>query len=129
MFDDLTEDNYILYAVKNYDNHQCTGLKEFYDDLNYIKYTKRLFNRYLTTGVLKDRLIINHLIFLYNNFKPEAMTRIVFLKMEEKYWSLLKPFLIQLNYLPGVVYGINGRDINTDEILLNQQYVDAMREI
>ena len=129
MFDDLTEENYILYAVQNYDNHQCTGLKEFYDDLNYIKYTKRLFNRYLTTGVLKDRLIINHLIFLYNNFKPEAMTRIVFLKMEEKYWSLLKPFLIQLNYLPGVVYGINGRDINTDEILLNQQYVDAMREI
>ena len=129
MFDDLTEENYILYAVKNYDNHQCTGLKEFYDDLNYIKYTKRLFNRYLTTGVLKERLIINHLIFLYNNFKPEAMTRIIFLKMEEKYWSLLKPFLIQLSYLPDVVYGIDGRNINTDEIPLDQHFVDIMREI
>ena len=129
MFDDLTEDNYILYAVKNYDNHQCTGLKEFYDDLNYIKYTKRLFNRYLTTGILKERLIVNHLIFLYNNFIPEAMTRIIFLKMEEKYWSLLKPFLMQLSYLPGVVYGINGSDINTDEIPLNRVIIDYLREI
>ena len=129
MFDDLTEENYILYAVQNYDNHQCTGLKEFYDDLNYIKYTKRLFNRYLTTGILKERLIVNHLIFLYNNFIPEAMTRIIFLKMEEKYWSLLKPFLLQLNYLPSIVYGIGGRNINTDEILLDNQIVEALREI
>ena len=129
MFDDLTEENYILYAVKNYDNHQCTGLKEFYDDLNYIKYTKRLFNRYLTTGILKERLIVNHLIFLYNNFIPEAMTRILFLKMEEKYWSLLKPFLIQLSYLPDIVCGISGRDINTDEIPLDQLIVGSMREI
>ena len=129
MFDDLTEENYILYAVQNYDNHQCTGLKEFYDDLNYIKYTKRLFNRYLTTGILKERLIVNHLIFLYNNFIPEAMTRILFLKMEEKYWSLLKPFLIQLSYLPDIVCGISGRDINTDEIPLDQLIVGSMREI
>jgi hypothetical protein len=129
MFDDLTDENYILYAAKNYDNHQCTGLKEFYDDLNYIKYTKRLFNRYLTTGVLKERLILNHLIFLYNNFRSEAMTRIIFLKMEEKYWSLLKPFLMQINYLPKVVYGINGRDINIDEISLDEKAINKLREI
>ena len=129
MFDDLTEENYILYAVKNYDNHQCTGLKEFYDDLNYIKYTKRLFNRYLTTGVLRERLIVNHLIFLYNNFIPEAMTRIIFLKMEEKYWSLLKPFLIQISHLPKIVFGVNGSNINTDTIPLNQEVIDILRTI
>ena len=129
MFDDLTEDNYILYAVKNYDNHQCTGLKEFYDDLNYIKYTKRLFNSYLTPGILKERRIVNHLIFLYNNFIPEAMTRILFLKMEEKYWSLLKPFLIQISHLPKIVFGVSGRNINTDTIPLNQEVIDILRTI
>ena len=129
MFDDLTEENYILYAVKNYVNHQCTGLKEFYEDLNYIKYVKRLFNRYLVNNELKDRLLCNHLIFLYNNFKSEAITRILFLKLEEKYWLLLKPILLQLNYLPDVVRGVNGRDINTTEILLNQHVVEKMREI
>lgn len=129
MFDDLTEENYILYAVKNYENHQCTGLKEFYEDLNYIKYIKRLFNRYLANGELKDRLLCNHIIFLYNNFRPEAITRILFLKLEEKYWLLLKPILLQLDFLPDVVRGINGRDINTVDIGLDKEVVKRMREI
>ena len=129
MFDDLTEDNYILYAVKNYENHQCTGLKEFYEDLNYIKYIKRLFNRYLVNGELKDRLICNHIIFLYNNFKPEAITRILFLKLEEKYWLLLKPILLQMEFLPDVIRGVNGKDINTVDIKLDKELVERMREI
>ena len=129
MYEKITSDNVMMYHVANYDNHQCTGLKEFYDDLNYIKYTKRLFNRYLTTGILKERLIVNHLIFLYNNFIPEAMTRILFLKMEEKYWSLLKPFLIQISHLPKIVFGVSGRNINTDTIPLNQEVIDILRTI
>ena len=129
MFDDLTEENYILYAVKNYENHQCTGLKEFHEDLNYIKYVKRLFNRYLVNGELKDRLLCNHIIFLYNNFKPEAITRNLFLKLEEKYWLLLKPILLQLDFLPDVVYGINGRDINTVDIELDKEMIERMRKI
>ena len=87
-----------------------------------------MFNRYLNRGEIKTNLIVNHLIFLFNIF-GESATRMLFLKLEEKYWPLLKPFLIQFSYLPNIVYGVNGNDIKTDLILLDQNFIKELRKI
>jgi hypothetical protein len=129
MFDNLNESNYLLYAAKYYDNPHCTGLDDFLDDLKSIKYLKRLFNRFLNNNNLKEHLIINHLILLYNVFGVECATRILFLKMDESHYPILKPFLISMNYLPEVVYGINGKDINTVDIPLDELSIRALRNV
>ena len=77
-FEDLNEGNYLLYAMKEYNNIQCTDTEEFYDDLKKIKYIKRLFNIYINDGKLKERLILNHLIIFFNVFSVQAGTRILF---------------------------------------------------
>ena len=82
LFDDLNETNYIMFATKYYDNPQCTSVEEFNDDLNKIKYVKRLFNRFLETGELRVNLILNHLIVIYNVFENEAATRMLFFRVE-----------------------------------------------
>ena len=96
LFDDLNEDNYIMFAMKYYENPQCTSVEEFNDDLNKIKYVKRLFNRFLETGELRVNLILNHLIVIYNVFENEAATRMLFFRVEKKFYSILKPFEQQL---------------------------------
>ena len=95
-FDDLNEKNFLLYAMKEYNNPQCTEVEEFNDDLKKIKYIKRLLNQYVSEGVLKERLLLNHIIIFYNVFPPAAATRILFFKIEEKFWPILKPFLFYL---------------------------------
>ena len=127
MFDVITEKNFFLYAAKHYDNSSCAGLDDFYEDLNHIKYIKRLFNRYESKGELKDRLITNHLILLYNIFGVEPATKILFFKLNEKYWPLLKTFLVGLNVLPDVITGISNKDINTVEIEIDQNIVERLR--
>ena len=129
MFDDLSESNYLLYAAKNYDNPHCTGLDDFLDDLKCFKYLKRLFNRFINNNELKDHLIINHLILLYNVFGVECATRLLFLKMDERHYPILKPFLISMNYLPEVVYGINGKNIKTVDIPLDELSVSKLRKL
>ncbi len=96
----LTEDNYTFYAMKAYCNPQCTSLDEFHEDLNRTKYLKRLFRRYQTTGNLRERLILNHIIIFYNVFGVEPATRLLFFKIEEELHPLLKTFLVYLNYCP-----------------------------
>ena len=81
LFDDLNEANYNMFAMKHYDNPQCTTVEEFNDDLNKIKYVKRLFNRFLDTGELRTNLILNHLIVIYNVFENEAATRMLFFRV------------------------------------------------
>ena len=81
-FDDLNEKNFLLYAMKYYDNPQCVEVEEFNDDLKKIKYIKRLFNQYALEGVLKERLLLNHIIVFYNVFSVEAATRILFYKLD-----------------------------------------------
>jgi|TARA_R110002074_G_scaffold30830_2_gene86908 hypothetical protein len=99
-FDRLTNKNYVMYAMKNYDNPQCLDIEEFYSDLNRIKYLKRLFRRYLTSGELKERLILNHLIILYNVFGIVPATRILFHRMEDEFHPILKTCIVYLNNLP-----------------------------
>ena len=127
-FDDLNEKNFLLYAMKHYENPQCVEVEEFNDDLKKIKYIKRLFNQYAIEGVLKERLLLNHIIVFYNVFSVEAATRILFYKLEEDVWPMLKTFLFYLNFLPDKIESINGRTILTTDIPMDQGIVDSLRK-
>ena len=127
IFDDLNEKNFHLYAMKEYDNPQCVQVEEFYDDLKKVKYIKRLFNQYLNEGVLKERLLLNHIIVFYNVFPVRSATRMLFLKIEEKFWPILKTFLVYLSYMSEIIEPINGRAILSDDIQLDQGVVDRLR--
>jgi len=127
----LTHENFLLYCAKKYDNPNCTGMPEFQEDLNRIKYIKKLATRFAQTGDLQARLILNHLIILNNMFGPEALVKIIFLKMNDEQLSCIKPFLILLAILPKVVYdvGKEGNIIYTDDVKMNQTVIDALRKI
>ena len=129
LFDDLNEKNYLHFAMRYYDNRQCTSVEEFNEDLNKIKYVKRLFNRFLETGELRTNLILNHLIVIYNVFENEAATRMLFFRVEKRFYSILKPFLLFMNRLPKVVRGIDGKNIITNEIPLNEMTIKELRKI
>jgi len=128
MFDDLTEDNFLLYAIKAFDSPSCV-MSEFEEEMNRIQYIKRLFTKYYNGSELKDRLIINHLMVLYNVFGVEAATRILFYKLEEKDYSVLKTFLVFLNFMPGRVKGIRGKDIIASDVSLDVGTVRCLRKI
>ena len=129
IFDDLNEKNFLLYAMKEYNNPQCTEVEEFNDDLKKIKYIKRLLNQYVSEGVLKERLLLNHIIVFYNVFPPAAATRILFFKIEEKFWPILKPFLFYLKLIPeDRIESIMGKEIKTNEILMDQGVIDSLRK-
>jgi hypothetical protein len=98
-FDELNQDNWILFAIRNYDNVASVTYTDFECDIKKFKYIKRLFKRHETTGELKTHLILNHIILLYNVF-GDAATPLLFFKIEEKYWSVLKSFLLFLDRLP-----------------------------
>jgi len=129
IFDDLNEKNFLLYAMKEYNNPQCTDVEEFNDDLKKIKYIKRLLNQYVSEGVLKERLLLNHIIIFYNVFPPAAATRILFFKIEERFWPILKPFLFYLKLMPeDKIESIMGKEIKTNEILMDQGVIDSLRK-
>jgi hypothetical protein len=98
-FDELNEDNYLLFAIKFYDNPQALTKEDFEDDLKRIKYVKRLLKRYKNTGVLKTHLILNHLIVLFNVFNDAAVP-LLFYNLERDLWPSIKSFLLFLNRLP-----------------------------
>jgi len=129
VFDDLNKDNFILYAMKFYENPQCLSEQDFHDDLKIIKYLKRLLNRYHLGGELKERLILNHLITLGNVFPVEVLSRILFLKISQKYWTYLKTFLIHLEYMPIQISSINGEKIISSDIRVDLEIAKKLREI
>jgi hypothetical protein len=122
----LDENNFILYAARHYDNAQCYEKEEFYDDLKRFKYLKRLFVKYEESNELRERLILNHLIILYNVFN-DAATPMLFLKLKG-YYHYLKPFLITLGRLPNKVI-INSELIYTSDIEMNIDIVNVLRKI
>ncbi len=99
IFNELNEDNFLLFAIKNYENPQAVTKEDFEKDLNHFKYIKRLLKRYKKSGELKTHLILNHFIILYNIF-GEAATPMLFFKIEKELWAALKSFIIFLNKLP-----------------------------
>lgn len=125
----LDESNFLLYAAKHYDNPQCFDTIEFYEDLKRFKYIKRLFNRYIEDGDLKERLILNHIVILCNLFGVEPAIKMLFFKCKGQE-SLLAPFLIALNNLPERVegIGIENRTIITSSIPLDINIVNALRK-
>ena len=129
IFEDLTEENFLMYAMREYNNIQCTDVEEFYDDLKKIKYIKRLFNIYKNNGQLKERLILNHLIIFYNVFSVEAGTRILFYKIEDNFWPMLKTFLIFLDRMPEKIESIRGSTLKASDIKLDEGIVTRLRSI
>tara|TARA_B100000287_G_scaffold431940_1_gene490207 strand:+ start:621 stop:1037 length:417 start_codon:yes stop_codon:yes gene_type:complete len=128
-FDDLNEKNFLLFAMKEYDNPQCVEVEEFNDDLRRIKYIKRLFNQYHTENILKERLILNHIIVFYNVFSVQAATRILFYKIDEEFWPMLKTFLLYLSYMPkDKIESIMGKEIRVTDIPMDQGIIDRLRE-
>ena len=129
IFDDLNDDNFLMYAMREYSNMQCTDIEEFYDDLKKIKYIKRLFNVYKNNGQLKERLILNHLIIFYNVFTVQAGTRILFYKIEKDFWPILKTFLIYLDRMPDRIDSIRGEVILASSSQLDDGIISRLRSI
>ena len=99
MYERITSENVIMYAIKHYDNPQCEGEKEFQDDLKRFKYIKRLLRKYYDTDILKERLLLNHIIVLRNVFGPDASVTLLLYKVEKEHWHVLKSFLLYLNMI------------------------------
>lgn len=120
MYEPLTEDTFIPFAMKHYDNPQCHSIAEFEDDLKRFLYLKKLFSRYKTSGELRERLIVNHIVVLYNLFGAAA-TKMLFYKIDKQYWNYLITVLIYLNRMPDYVpeYRINIVDYMPDDGLVN----------
>tara|TARA_X000001036_G_scaffold439011_1_gene488498 strand:- start:1804 stop:2187 length:384 start_codon:yes stop_codon:yes gene_type:complete len=125
---ELNEDTFLVYALKNYNNPECSGIDDFEEDTKRFKYLKRLFNRYESSGVLKDRLIINHLIVLYNVFDKSA-TSMLFYKIDKEHWSILKTFLVFLNRMPMEQIVTGGVKIEETDIPLNFEIINLLRKI
>lgn len=128
MFDDLNEENFMMYAAKCYTSPHCI-MSEFEGDIKRTKYLKRLFRRYKVTKSLKERLILNHIILLNNVFGPEATARILFYKTDERDYDILKTFLDYLDIMPDFVYGIGGKTIESSELPLDMNVAEILRNI
>jgi hypothetical protein len=120
LFDEMTEDNLIIFAAKNYYNPKCIDAEEFYEDLNRFKYIKRLVNRYLDTNKISERLILNHLIVIFNVFGVPTSLKMLELKLDHNQWKVIKPFLIFLKYIQ------NDHYIGTD---MDKKVIEKLRGI
>jgi hypothetical protein len=120
----ITDDNYIIFAMKMYDNPQCKDMEEFQEDMNRIKYLKRLFKKYKSSGILRERLILNHLIIFTNVFGVAASSRLLFSRIEKELHPYLKTFLVFLSMLPEK---IPEADLIT--IPLDKRIIDRLRKL
>jgi hypothetical protein len=116
----LTSKNLVLYAAQNYYNPTCIDSDEFFEDLKRFKYIIRLLNRYRDTGILNERLILNHLIVVFNVFGYEAGLNMLELKIKEEHWHVLKPFLIFLKAIKNDWY---------TNIEMDKNAIEALRKI
>lgn len=123
---ELNEENFLLYAIKNYDNPECKSMTEFEEDLSRFVYLKRLFRKYHKTGELKERLILNHLITFYNVFGVQAATKILFYKIEPELHYILKTFLVYLNYVP---HEVSKENIRILEIDMDNRIIKTLRSL
>ena len=128
-FSILNDKNYIMYAMRNYDNPQCEGIDEFNEDISKIKYIKRLFKRYTTTGELKERLILNHIIVFYNVFGIVPATRLLFYRIEQCDYELLKTFLVFLNICPEDEKEKEIPEVDLISISLNKDLIRILRKV
>ena len=125
-FKRLTEENYQIYAMQHYDNQECNSVEDFYEDINRIKYVKRLFRRYVKKDELRERLLINHIVSLSNVFGVEPATRLLFFKIENELWPILKTFLVLLSYMPE---RLKDPEVISSDIPLDERIVNTLRKI
>jgi len=123
---ELNEDNFLLYAIKSYYNPGSMGISELEDDLKRFKYIKRALNRYQKLGETNERLILNHLVVLYNLF-GDATTDMLFFKLEEKYWTDLKTYLVYLHRMP--LETVVSEGIHETDIPLNEELIKILRKL
>jgi hypothetical protein len=128
MYEHLTEQNFLLYCAKRYDNPQVLSTEEFLEDLERIKYIKKLITKYDDSGELNYRLILNHIMTLNNCFGLE-LSKILFLKLEKQF-KYIKPFLLFLNILPIRIYNVGNHEIiEFDNISMDQGIIDILRKL
>ena len=120
MYKKITSENVTMFAIRHYDNPHCEGEKEFYDDMKRFKYIKRLLRKYKETNVLKERLILNHIIILRNLFGPEACVTLLLYKIQQEYLNTLKSFLLYLNMI---------REDELSEIKEDIEILKALKEL
>ena len=120
MYENITNDNVMMFAIKHYDNPQCESEKEFHDDMKRFKYIKRLLRKYKDSGILKERLLLNHIIILNNLFGPEACVTLLLFKIQKEYWETLKSFLLYLNMI---------RDAELQDVKESQKVLDILRKL
>lgn len=123
----LNDSNIELYAIKYYINHNCIDKEEFIEDYNRFKYIKRLVKKYVQSGELRERLILNHLVILFNTFETKACIRMLYFKMKE-YFHILKPFLILMNRLPKEIKDENNQIVYMSDIPLDNNIVEVIRK-
>jgi hypothetical protein len=129
MIDKLTDHNFLLFCAKHYDNSRYVSTEEFVEDMNRIKYIKKLITRYVENGDLKERLILNHIIILNNCFGPEALCKILYLKLKPQ-MKYVKPFLVLLNLLPEKIYNVSDENIvDTNLIDMDPFIVNKLRKV
>ena len=128
MIDNLTNDNFLLFAAKHYVSPHYIE-QEFFQDLKKIKYIKRLIQKYTLSGELRERLILNHIILVYNVFETEPCTRMLFFKIKPKDYPILKTFLIYLNYMPDIIKNIDGKTILSSDINIDFRIANALRQL
>ena len=120
MYEKITNDNVIMFAIKHYDNPQCEGEKEFYDDMKRFKYIKRLLRKHKDTDVLKERLLLNHIIVLNNLFGAEACVTLLLFKIQREYWETLKSFLLYLNII---------REDELPDVIPSEEVLKVLKEL
>ena len=124
-FNELTNENYLMFALLHYDNPHCVDIKEYFEDVRKLKYIKRLFNRYKEDGVMKERLILNHIISFYNVFDNEAAARLLFFRVGKEYHSLLKTFLVFLNRMPEKI----NDNLYSSNISMDGKVIEILRNL
>ena len=120
MYENIKAENVMMFAIKHYDNPQCEGEKEFHDDMKRFKYIKRLLRKHKDSGILKERLLLNHIIVLTNLFGPEACVTLILFKIQREYWETLKSFLLYLNII---------RVDELPEVIANQEVLEVLRKL
>ena len=127
-FENLTDENFLLYAIKAYDKPNCI-LSEFHEDMKRFNYLKRLFRRYRKHGDHRERLILNHIVVLNNLFGPEVTSRLLFFRMAENDHSTLKTYLLFLNLMPDIIESINGKKITSSDIPVDLKVANVLRKL
>jgi hypothetical protein len=127
-FENLTNDNIMIFAMKAYDKPNCI-MSEFKEDMKRFNYLKRLFKRYRKLGELREQLVLNHLVVLYNVFGPEVATKLLFFQMSKDDYSALKTYLLFLSCMPEKIKGVKGHDIISSEISVDMTIAHALRQI